>query len=301
MRDTTNIHGKALLVALSISKWAAKKLDRIATEIVHSTSGATDAGRFNKKLIARTDSATGIKNAYGELIAVLNAARADHYANSLAWGQDGWRLLPVTNEPEYHRLARLHKVAYATALPAFVRAYPELRDAAPAALGSLFKESEYPAVDSIESRFKLKYKRDNLPVSGDDLIDVLSAPQVAEIRAEMDERLGKATQAAKADARERIGDVVRSYAATMATPKGAAGHSFKDSKVANVRETVHTMRRLMEWTDDDEFSGMLDRIENDIAGADPQILRDDANERESAARKADQIAADMGALYGGSK
>ena len=306
MTDLTNIHGKALLVSLHISRWAARTLDKVATAMVHTGANATDAGRFNKKLISRTeiDQATGLrqKNAYGELIAVLNAARGDHYDHSLAWGRDGWRLLPVANEPGYHKAKRSHKAAFARALPAFVAAYPDLRDAAPAALGSLYKEKEYPHVDRIESRFSLDYERDNLPVSGDDLIDVLAAPQVAEIRAEMDARMARATQDAKNDARSRIGDVVRSYAKTMATPKGQPGYGFKASKIGNIRDTVATMRRLMEWTDDTEFSGMLDRIDADLLdGVDPQKLRDDKAERANAANEANAIVDAMGDLYGSGK
>ena len=81
-----------------------------------------------------------------------------------------------------------------------------------------------------------------------------------------------------------------------------SGHGFKASKIENIRNTVSTMRRLMEWTGDDEFTGMLDRIDSDLLdGADAQKLRDDKSERAAAASEANAIVDAMGDLYGGGK
>ena len=57
----------------------------------------------------------------------------------------------------------------------------------------------------------------------------------------------------------------------------------------------------MNVTDDDECDGMLDRIDEALADVDPQVLRDDKNERANVAKTADEIVADMGAIFGGSK
>jgi len=304
MTDPTNIQGKAILVSLSISKWLARTFDKVATREVHQAHGATDAGKFSKKLMASRDERTQEHNEYGALVAIQTQARTDHYANTLAWGNKGLRLLPVANYDEYMRLQRGHLVAFARALPAFVRAYPALRLAAPAALGTLFKEGDYPAPDRIEERFSIHYDREPLPISGESIVDELAAPQVAQVRAEyasrVDAKIEAATSAAMSDARERVGKVVRDLQTTMNRKKGESGFSFKDSKVGNIGRMVSTMRRL-NVTDDDEFAAMLDRIETALAGADPQTLRDDTNERAAIAKKADEIVADMGAIFGGSQ
>lgn len=296
--NTANIQGCAILVSLSISQWLARKFDRVATAEVNERHGATDAGKFSKKLLPKKDTATDEKNEYGALVGILTQARTDHYANTLAWGNEGWRLLPVANYDEYMRLQRGHLVAFTRALPKFVRAYPALKQAAPGALGSLFKESDYPAAEEIESRFAIAYDREPLPISGEAIVDELAAPQVAEVRAEyaarVDERIATATAAAMADARKRVGKVVSEIAATMGKKKGDAGYGFKDSKVGNVRRLVDTMRR-MNVTDDDEFATMLDRIDAALASVEPQTLRDDDSERARVAKDAGEILADMDA------
>ena len=55
MTDSTNIQGRAILVALSISKWLARRFDGVATRVVNETHGAEDAGKFSKKLMAKKD------------------------------------------------------------------------------------------------------------------------------------------------------------------------------------------------------------------------------------------------------
>jgi|TARA_R110000824_G_scaffold133216_3_gene295904 hypothetical protein len=304
MTDTTNIQGRAILVSLNISKWLARKFDGVATREVNENHGAQDAGKFSKKLMGKKVAGTDEPNAYGALMAILTTARTDHYANTLAWGNQGWRLLPVGNYDEYMQRQRAHLRAFSAALPVLVRDYPALRAAAPAALGTLFNEKDYPAADAISRRFSIGYEREPLPVSGELIVDELAAPQVAVVRAEyaakVDERIETATRAAMDDARKRVGEVVREIAATMNKKKGEKGFSFKDSKVGNVKRIVSTMRR-MNVTDDDEFTGMLDRIEKALADVDPQTLRDDKTARAAVAKTADEIVADMGAIFGGAK
>ena len=304
MTNTTNIQGKAILVALNISKWLARKFDGVATREVNETHGAEDAGKFSKKLMAKKVAGTDEPNAYGVVMGILTQARTDHYANTLAWGNQGWRLLPVANYDEYMKLQRKHLRAFSKALPILVREYPALRDAAPTALGTLFNDKDYPKPEAIEGRFSIAYEREPLPVSGESIVDELAAPQVAEVRAEYDakveEKIDAATKAAMDDARKRVGKVVREIAVTMNKKKGEQGFKFNDTKIGNVKRVVDTMRR-MNVTDDDEFDGMLDRIDEALAVVDPQVLRDDKKERANVAKTADEIVADMGAIFGGSK
>lgn len=304
MTNTDNIQGKAILVSLNISKWLARKLDRVATREVNEKHGAKDGGTFSKKLMEKTKNGGDELNAYGVVMGILTQARTDHYDNTLAWGNQGWRLLPVANYDEYWNAARKHQRDFANALPKLVREYPALRAAAPDALGTLFNEKDYPLADEIEGRFKIDYHRDPLPVSDGSIVDELAAPQVREVRDEynsrVDAEIASATQAAMADARKRVGKVIREIAETMNKKKGQPGFGFKDTKLGNARRVVSAMRR-MNVTDDDEFTGMLDRIEDALKDVEPQTLRDDTNARATVAKTADEIVADMGSIFGGSK
>lgn len=305
MAILNNIHRKAILVSLSITSWAARKFDRIVTGEIRRQHNATNPGRFNKRLLGskKTD-ANGIetteRNEYGRLKECMNKARADHYAQTLAWGNENWRLLPTANLDEYMKRERANKVEFSKCLRDFVLAYPSLRDATQAALGDLFNEADYPRVEIIEAKFTMDYSRQSLPIWGDDTIDGLAAPQVEAIRAEMDQRVTDSTDAAMTDARKRLGDVVQKMADAMNTKKGQTGYKFRNSKIENVKELVDVMSRLNPLGDS-EFEAMRDRIEKELTQHTPQEIRDDKKTRKNLGDKADKIIADMGQLFGRSK
>jgi|7_EtaG_2_1085326.scaffolds.fasta_scaffold35234_2 hypothetical protein len=305
MTILNNIHGKAILVSLSITSWAARKFDRVVTGEIRRQHNATNPGRFNKRLLGskKTDAngaETTERNEYGRLKEVMNKARSDHYAQTLAWGNENWRLLPTANLDEYMKRERANKVEFSKCLRDFVLAYPSLRDVTQAALGDLFNEQDYPSVDTVEAKFTMDYSRQTLPVFGDETIDGLAAPQVEAIKAEMDGRIADSTEAAMSDARNRLGDVVRKMADAMNTKKGQAGFKFRNSKIENVKELVDVMSRLNPLGDS-EFEAMRYRIERELTQYTPNEIREDKKTRKNLGDKADKIIADMGQLFGRTK
>ena len=81
---------RAMLVNLSISIWSARKYDvRISDKVAAEHGADRSMGRYAKHLIPR------------ELLTAVNAAntalREHHNLNTLAWGDDGTRILPAAN------------------------------------------------------------------------------------------------------------------------------------------------------------------------------------------------------------
>ncbi len=98
-----------MLCGLRISGWSARKLDRKVTdETNHAHGAASDAGRYNKALLA--------KDALAAVVTAANAARTFHYARTLPWLDDGARILPAA--------------AYADFAPAFAWVAEHVPDAA---------------------------------------------------------------------------------------------------------------------------------------------------------------------------
>ena len=81
---------RPMLVTLSVSTWSARKHDvRISDKVAAEHGADRSMGRYAKHLIPR-----------GLLAAVktANTALHDHHnLNTLAWGDDGTRILPATN------------------------------------------------------------------------------------------------------------------------------------------------------------------------------------------------------------
>ena len=91
-----SLRTSALLVALRISTWTAKKFDKSVTKAVVQNHGASaDSGRFNKNLLP------GEPLSYKALMSHMSGLRARHYQQTLAWADEGSRLLPYANNNEY--------------------------------------------------------------------------------------------------------------------------------------------------------------------------------------------------------
>lgn len=92
MAQTQNLHTRAVLVNLSISSWSARKFDKqITKETLQAHGASEDAGRWNKNLMP------GDATSYKDLVKHLAATREENYAQTLAWADKGFRLLPTKN------------------------------------------------------------------------------------------------------------------------------------------------------------------------------------------------------------
>ncbi len=145
----TEIHTRAVLVWLQIGTWAARKYDKAATaKIVSHYAAANDAARVNKSLLPADASS------YKTLIQLATAIRATHYSKTLAWADEGWRLLPTANYQQYATWFRSVSQEFADARAMFGQDYPALRAAAPARLNGMFRAEDYPATSDVMARFR---------------------------------------------------------------------------------------------------------------------------------------------------
>jgi hypothetical protein len=285
--DDTMIHSRALLVWLTISTWSARRYDRAVSNKVNADySASTDAGRYNKFLLP------GDAPSYKELVTLTSSLRAQHYAHTLAWSDEGWRLLPTANYMDYTKWFREQQTAFNRALDQFARDYPDLRDRASVKLGKLFKSEDYPSVADLRERFSLDVKYSPLPSFGDIRVD-LAADQIATIEASVNQNIVDATAIAMRDAWQRLYDVVAHVSERLTDPKAV----FRDSLINNAREICDTLSRL-NVTNDPQLEQMRQRVSNDLTAFDPDVLRDTPAVRARVASKADDILNAMRGVLG---
>lgn len=289
MTDAT-IHSRALLVSLSISTWTARKFDRKVTEEVNAQhAAARDAGRYNKMLLP------GDADSYKALTRLANAARADHYANTLPWSDEGWRLLPSANYMKYADLMRTHAAAFESALESFVADYPAMKEAARDLLNGMYREQDYPTTDAIRSKFRFGVDYAPLPAQGDFRLD-LPAAEIDAIESRVQDRVRKATAEAMRDAWGRLHDVVSKMHDRLSQPDAI----FRDTLVGNVRDLVDVLSRL-NVTDDPSLEALRARVQRELAIHEPQTLRADGDVREATAKAAQDILDAMSEVYGGAR
>ena len=278
-KDDTSIHTRALLVKLSIRAWTARRYDKRVTEQINRQHGASDdAGRYNKMLLP------GAAASYKAVCQAATVARTAHYDNTLAWSDEGWRLLPVANYWEYTRLMREAQLAFRRTVDAFVADYPALRHEARARLNGMYAEEDYPGTTEILGKFSMTLDFSPLPAHGDFRIDGLPQDTITALEASVEGRVAAAVTEAMRDAWNRLFAAVAHLHERLSDPEAI----FRDSLIGNLRELVDVLPRL-NVTDDADLAWVVRRIETDIASWDPQALREDTAVRAVVSEEAEDI------------
>lgn len=286
----TQIHSRALLVWLSISTWSARKYDKkISEKVNHEYHASSDAGRYNKFLLP------GDCAAYKSLVSTASAIRAQHYSHTLAWSDEGWRLLPTANYMDYAAWFREQQRKFRDDLDSFISDYPMMKERARALLNGMYKDADYPDTQDIRSRFSLSLEYSPLPAFGDVRVD-LSSDQIAAVEANIQTRADRAVKIAVDDSWSRLHKIVSAISERLTQPDAI----FRDSLIENAHECCAVMKKL-NVTNDPDLERMRLSVETSLTMFAPDILRKNKAVRESVAQKADAIMKSMAAFYQPSK
>lgn len=278
------MHTRAMLVSLRISAWSARKYDRkVSQETATAHNTTLEAGRYNKHLLP------GDAPAYKSLVSHLANLRVSHYAQTLAWSDDGWRLLPIKNYQEYTDLVRKGFHEADTLLTSFCADYPSMRIEAQRILNGMYQDTDYPS----DIRSKYSWGIEYAPVPcGTDFRVTLAAGEIEAIAARTEERVKQAFSDAQADAVKRLAECLARIHERLALPDAI----FRDSLIGNARELCDILTRL-NLADDPQLETLRRQTEL-LAASEPQTIRDNPDVRVDVASQAQSILDAMQATYG---
>lgn len=283
---SVDLSQKAMLVKLSMSHWTARKYDRSVSDKVASDYGASqDSGRYHKVLVA--------KEAIHEVLRAINDAKVFHYANTLPWQDDGFRILPAANFDIYSKGMRERQSDFENKAAEFCKNYPAYQEDAKQNLGGLFRLEDYP--DNIESKFDFSVKITPLPHETDFRVE-LQAADVSRIQTEIRERVESARVFAMKDLWERLYTNVSKMVERL-SDKDA---KFKDSLVNNLRDLCSILPKL-NIDNDSRLEKLRKDIEDKLCDADAKDLRKDEVSRAGTAKNAQKILDAMSGYMGGGK
>jgi len=296
MSDIINIatlSSRAMLVALHISTWTARKFDkRVSDDVAKQNNAKTDAGRYNKLLVSKKSLET--------IQQLASDARASHYYNTLPWDDAGYRILTMENFDVYTEKMRKFRLEFDEAVEDFVASYPSYKEEAKDRLGKLFSDDDYPSVADIRRRFDFTTHIMPLPDAKDFRVK-LGDEQVAQIQADIEQRVKDQVFEAANDAWRRIHEVVSRMSerldAYSKRTEGDRSGFFRDSLVDNVVDLANVLPRLNLLGDpqlDKIARDMIDRLGKHSA----QELRKDPKVRAQVKRSADEILAAMEGYIG---
>jgi hypothetical protein len=167
--SAVSIASASMMVELSISTWAARKLDKRASEdITAQNYAAKGVANVNKKLLGECAELDAVQK-------FASNARTSHYFSTMPWTDSGMRLLPTAQYFKYHQQMTALQAEFTRLVEQFLAAYNWEVTQAQAKLGDLFNVSEYPNVDDLRDKFKFKFTY--IPVAPDWRVDIAEQAQ----------------------------------------------------------------------------------------------------------------------------
>lgn len=268
---------KSMLVLLTINRWTATKHDKTVSTEVEKAHNATDAGRYNKRLIDKAHLAA-ITTLEGQI-------RQYHYSRTLPWTDKGHRLLPSELFMEYRQDIATLRAQYMQAVDNFVAVYPQLIQDARQRLQSMFQPEDYPEVSKIRERFGVELEIMPVPDAADFRVTVAQEEQ-DEIRQQITAAVqAKQTRAVK-DCWQRVREVVSRIAEQCSKENGR----IHDSLMDNASDLVNVLSGL-NITGDPELTAVEQDIRKLIV--DPDTIRTSPTTRKQLADGASEILAKM--------
>lgn len=268
-----NLSEKALLVNVTINQWTARKSDKKVSKQIERQHNAHKAGNFNKILIAE-DELKKIQN-------MAQATREFLYENTLPWGDNGDRLLPVTNYFEFLNQFKDYKTRFETAVDRFIMEYPVLKAEAQRRLNGMFQDTDYPPVSNVRQKFDMSISF--MPISTtDDFRLEVDAEEVnnlkSQIESEINNRITQSTKNILARIKEAVSHMVERLSIKDAI--------FRDSLVENIRELISLLPRL-NFTNDRDIADVLESMKTLLVN--PDELRNGSKLRNKKAKEAQAI------------
>ena len=292
MENSISIASSAMLVELSIKGWTARKLDKkVSAEVDVDKNTKTRAGNYNKNLLAGTGFLDTL-NKYA------SNARGWHNSQTLAWSDNGLRLLPVSNFMAYKKQLAVLESNYNALVDKFIEAYPNLVSAAAFQLGSLFDRTEYPDTDKIKSKFSFAYNFMPVPTSGDFRIDINEEAKREVLEScnnAYEQRLANAMQ----EAWNRLHDCLSRMSERLEVDVVDASdvdfrgsihkpRVFRDSLVENANEMVSLLSHF-NLTKDEKLEDARRMLEYRMKNVDAEALRDNLTFRQVVKEDVDAI------------
>lgn len=282
----TQLTNRALLVSLTVSQWAARKLDKEETRQLAVRNGTLEgAARVNKSLLPTSKALEAIHKKTGHI-------RTEFYKRSLGWGQEGVRIIKSEGYLDFVKEFGTQKIEFQNLVSAFVQEYPQAQQDAQALLGPMYKAEDYPDALTIAHRFNMDIGFFPVPTASDWRVS-LADEEISDLQKQIEARVMESEGSAMKEAWQRIVDVVTKAHERLADPDNI----FRDSLVENAKELCDILPSL-NIADDPEMEKIRTALQGSLCAASPEALRTDMTVRLSVVNALKDIEAKMGAMYG---
>lgn len=284
-KPTGAIAERAMLANQCISVWEGRKKDKtISDEVLTDATAQKDAGAWWTRTVPQS--------ALKAIGLAVHHARKAHWESTLPWSDAGPRVLPASMFFEYTSKMQKAKAEFDAAVEGFLVEYPKLVAEAPARLGKLMTDVEFPSVDQLRSKFSFSTQITPLPSAGDFRVD-LGADRTNDIREQIEAQSNASMARAMGDLWTRLHAAVDKIATRLSDDEAV----FRDSLIENLVDLCELLPK-MNVTQDQNLDAMRDEVLSKLSKQDPEVLRKNKPARADAAKAANEIAEKMKAFMG---
>ena len=286
----------AVLVNAEVSVWSATKQDRvISNEVTTAKKADHSAGRYVKNLLADDPTHKQLLN-YRQT--VYNWLRRSTYD----WN-GSLRLLPVVNLPKFKTEFQHHEKAYFALRDAFLAKYPQIVSNMAFKQGDMFDRSEYPSVDQIKDKFRIRLYVAEVPQSdfrcsiAQDLAEDLKITYQKQVNDEIVPQV--------------MSDIANQFMEVMESISHCCGvdeiSSLTDGEVKTKKRKIYETTvdkakdlcetfRSFNLTNDEELAKASVSLEKVLGGVSAEDIRESDAVRESVKKGVDDILMKFGAF-----
>jgi len=280
-----NIKKKVMLASLNISAWTGRAFDNKATGTVERSFASSKIGRFNKDLMP------GKPESFDSLLKAGTRIRKDFSTYTLAYQQDGVRLMPAGVYLEYSKQIRDEQKAYEGLVEKFISEYEDIKLDSQHKLGDLYNEDDYPNIPTLRDKFGINFWVLPFPDAEDFGVE-LPAAELFEEKRKINSRMQNAIDFAHDDLSTRL------YDATLKLAQRAASDGkFHSSALENLREIIQILPKL-NFSEDKRLTELANQASRELTVFDVDALRSQPSLRRDVADRATGIALEMSEYMG---
>lgn len=218
----------------------------------------------------------------------VSQARSRFYEMTVPWDNSGRRACPVERLQALVDFLEARKTEMFDAARRLVERYDELTDIAHQRAGELWDARRWPSRAKLEGSFGWNLQIEPLPNTDDIRLKHVDPALVEKIERNMQGQLTERFNRATRDLARRLLEMVERCVERLSDPNA----TFRDSLIQNLRRACRDLPTL-NLGNDRELALLFERIDGQLAGYEPQTLRDRPRERQKAAETAKGLLADL--------
>ena len=285
----TPLNAKAMLVKLTVRRANLSRRDTVAESFVQNQLDDTS-------LIVSSKLFRDKSNPINQLMTKVSEVYTKHKESTLPYVDKGPRILPNEQYFDYSSLMRsviavvdnmkaLHMPNY----DKYVQLDIQQRSMSP---NSRAKLEDYPTAEEFESRIGFDLRFSPLPDASHFLFDISEDDKSA-----FTDMMATVEQSARNETIKMMLEPLGHLVEKLNKPIGTEGSIFRESAIENVVENINRAKKL-NVSDDPEITQMINTLSSAVnVYTGTNVLRESPIVREQAAKKLDEIARQMGALY----